>query len=300
MARGGAVDIAALVLAWGSTFAAVKVGLDSAPPLLYAGLRVVITAALLCLVARRAGGPADLRRHWRFYGSAALLSVALFYGLQTVSIERLPSGLASVLIYFQPVLVGLLAWRVLGEPLTRTKAAGLLLGFAGIAVVSAHAVSGNLSLVGTACALGTALAWALGTIQLKHVQGRIDPWWAIAVPFSIGGGLLVLVGLVAEGPHVDWSGRFVAALAYAALVGTTLAWVLWQRLLLSGDATRAAAYVFFVPITALVIGVVFLGEDLGLALVVGAVLVVVGVRLVNRPERSRWRRGSEPVDTRTP
>lgn len=300
MARGGVVDIVALVLAWGSTFAALKIGLDSAPPFLYAGIRVLVSAVLLCLVAWRSGGRPELAVHWRFYASASLLSVALFYGLQTVAVERLPSGLASVLIYFQPVLVGLLAWRFLGEPLTPVKLLGLMLGFTGIAVVSAHAVTGHLSLAGTACALGTAVAWALGTIQLKQVQGRVDPWWALAVPFSLGGAVLALLGLVTEGHDVTWSRDLVLSLAYVAVIGTTLAWVLWQRLLLSGDATRAAAYVFFVPITALVVGVVVLGEDLGPTLVIGALLVVVGVRLVNRPERSRRRRRPAPVDTRSP
>lgn len=198
------------------------------------------------------------------------------------------------------MLVGLLAWRFLGEPLTPVKLLGLLLGFAGIAVVSAHAVTGDLSLVGTTCALGTAVAWALGTIQLKQVQGRVDPWWALAVPFGLGGTVLALLGLVSEGHDIIWSRDLVSSLVYVVVIGTTLAWVLWQRLLLSGDATRAAAYVFFVPITALVVGVVALGEDLGPTPVIGALLVVVGVRLVNRPERSWWRRRPPAVDTRSP
>jgi drug/metabolite transporter (DMT)-like permease len=91
-----------------------------------------------------------------------------------------------------------------------------------------------------------------------------------------------VVGAATEGIAIDWSLRFTLALAFASLVGTALAWALWFGLVATGEASRAAAYIFFVPLVSLLIGAVLLGERLGVSLLIGSALVVLGVFLVNR------------------
>ena len=81
--------------------------------------------------------------------------------------------------------------------------------------------------------------------------------------------------------------RFVVALVYAWLVGTALSWSLWFGRVASGEAGRAASYIFFVPLISLAIGAVFLHETLRYSLLAGAVLVVAGVYLVNRGPAAR-------------
>jgi drug/metabolite transporter (DMT)-like permease len=282
--------IALLILAWGATFAAVKIGLESSPPVLFAGLRSLIGGALMAVLAWSRTGMPRLAGHGREYTLLTVLNVLLFFGLQTAAIALLPSGLAAVLIYLQPVLVGVLAWWLLDEPMTTAKILGLVLGFAGIVVVGGGAFAGHVSAAGVGLAVASALAWALGTIVFKATDGRVDAWWAVALPFLVGGALLTVVGLVVEGPDITWSPRFVAALAFAGFVGTALAWALWFGLVAAGEAGRAASYIFFVPLVGVVVGAVLLDETLTVSLLVGAALVVLGVYLVNR----------RPRDTRTP
>ena len=93
-------------------------------------------------------------------------------------------------------------------------------------------------------------------------------------------------GLIVEGPDITWSARFVAALAFAGLVGTAAAWSLWFGLVAAGEAGRAASYIFFVPLVGVVVGAVLLDETLTASLLVGAALVVLGVYLVNRRQAS--------------
>jgi drug/metabolite transporter (DMT)-like permease len=162
---------------------------------------------------------------------------------------------------------------------------GLLLGFAGIVVVSAGAFSGHASLLGVGYAVVGALIWALGTIAFKRYADRVDPWWSVAIPFLVGGLVLTAGGAAVEGTSIDWSREFVVAFLFAALVGTALSWSLWFGLVSSGEAGRAASYIFFVPIISLVIGAVFLHESLGPSLLAGAALVILGVYLVNRRGR---------------
>jgi drug/metabolite transporter (DMT)-like permease len=288
--RGRNAQLAAvvlLVLAWGSTFAAVKVGLESVPPVLFGGIRSVLGGAVMVVLAFARSGRPSLRDSWPAYAVLTLLNVVLFFSLQTLAILELPSGLAAVLIYLQPVLTGVLAAPLLGESLTARKVVGLLLGFTGIVVVSAGAFQGHASLLGVGYAVAGALAWSLGTIAFKRYAGRVDAWWGVGLPFLVGGVLMTAAGAAVEGTDITWSGEFVVAFLWASLVGTALSWSLWFGLVAAGEAGRAAAYIFFVPLVSLAIGATFLGETLGLSLLAGAALVILGVYLVNRRPGTR-------------
>jgi O-acetylserine/cysteine efflux transporter len=279
-----------LVLFWGSAFAVVKVGLGFSPPVLFAGLRSLLGGLAMVAVAFLWGGNPNLRRDWPVFLLLALFNVVLFIGLQTYAILHLPSGSAAVLVYLQPILVGLLAWLILGEPLTAGKLFGLVLGFSGIAAVSAGSIFGAaITPLGVAFGAASALSWALGTVFFKKYEARVSTLWAVAVPFLVGGVMLTALGLLVEPwGEVSWTGGFVASMLYSALVGISAAWVIWFALVRAGEASRVAAYIFAVPLTAVLIGVIFLDEPLGFSLVIGATLVVYGIYLVNRvPRRSK-------------
>ena len=275
-----------LVLLWGSVWGAIKIGLEFAPPLLFAGIRMLICGAVLTLAALVWGGQANVRDGWPVYLLLALFNVALFYGLQTLAVLFMPSGTAAVVVYLQPVLVGLLSYPVLGEALSAAKVVGLLLGFSGVVVVSAGSLSGASlgTPLGVALGVASAVFWALGTVYFKGYAGRLPLLWAVGGPFVIGGVCITGLGLALEAPSgITWTWTFVASLLYVSLVGTALAWVLWLGLIRAGEASRVSAYVFFVPLVAVVLGALFLDETVGPSLLVGAALVVSGIYLVNRP-----------------
>ena len=279
----------ALVLAWSSTFAVVKVGLDYAPPVLFAGLRILLSGVILTAVALAWGGEPNLRRDWRVFAFLGAFNVVLFIGAQTFAVLYLPSGTAAVLIYLQPILVGVLAWMVLGEPLTATKVVGLLLGFAGIVVVSSAGLlnaAGEVTLVGVVSGVASALSWAIGTVGFKKYEARISTLWAVALPFLAGGVVLTTLGLFVERlSDISWTGPFVSSVLYSAFIGTGLAWLLFFGLVRAGEASRVASYIFVVPLAAVVIGALLLDESLGPPLLVGAALVVSGIYLANRTPR---------------
>ena len=278
-----------LVLFWGSAFAVVKIGLDYSPPVLFAGLRILIGGLAMVIAAVLWGGSPDLRRDWPVFLLLAALNAVLFVGLQTYAILYLPSGSAAVLVYLQPILVGVLAWLILGEPLSAAKLVGLLLGFSGIVAVSMESILGGtnaIPVVGVIFGASSALFWALGTVYFKKYEARVSTLWAVALTFLVGGIVLTALGLLVEGWRgVSWTWEFVASLLYSGLVGISLAWVIWFALVRAGEASRVAAYIFAVPLTAVLIGVVFLDEPLGYPLLIGAALVVSGIYLVNREPR---------------
>ena len=275
-----------LVLAWSSSFSVVKVGLDYAPPVLFAGLRTLLSGVIMSVVALVWGGNPNLGRDWRVFAYLGAFNVVLFIGAQTFAVLLLPSGTAAVLIYLQPILVGVLAWTVLGEALTATKVVGLLLGFAGIVAVSSGGLidaAGEVTLLGVVSGVASALFWALGTVGFKRYEARIATLWAVALPFLAGGAVLTTLGLFSErSSDISWTGPFVSSVLYSAFVGTGLAWLLFFGLVRAGEASRVASFIFVVPLAAVVIGAVVLDETLGLSLLAGAALIVSGIYLVNR------------------
>jgi len=212
--RFAVLAFALLVVFWSSAFGVIKVSLQYAPPILFAGTRTLLCGVVMTLAALAWGGRPNFGRDWPVYLLLAAFNVVLFIGAQSFTVLYLSSGTAAVVIYLQPILVGLLAFLFLGESLSAAKVIGLLLGFAGVVVVSAGSMSGEAlgSPLGIVFGVGSAVSWALGTVYFKRYGERLSMLWAVAAPFTIGGVLLTAVGLVLEPfSEISWNGTFVAA-----------------------------------------------------------------------------------------
>ncbi len=274
---------AVLVVFWGSAFSVVKVGLEYSPPMIFAGLRTLIGGLVILLVAVVWGGSPHLRRDWPVFLLLAAFNVVFFFGFQTLAILYLPSGTAAVLEYLQPMLVGLLAWMILGESLSLAKIVGLILGFSGIVAVSSGSIFGSIPPAGVVFGAGSAFSWALGTVFFKRYEARISTMWAVAIPFVIGGMVLTLFGFAIESwSEVSPTATLFASLSYVSLVEIALAWLIWFALVRTGEASRVAVYVFLVPLVSIVVGAIFLDERLTLSLLIGTFLIVTGIYTVNR------------------
>lgn len=288
IARHPHLALISLILVWGVGYPIMKIGLTYCPPLLFAGLRAVGGGLLLTGLALHHDGLPDLAGTWPALLVSTLFNVLLFFGLSTLSVQLLPAGIASVVLYLQPIFIAGLAHLWLGERLTRTKMAGLLLGFGGVAAIMVHGVEGTLSPAGLAYGVGSAAAWALGTVAFKRAAPRSILWF-IALPFLVGGLLIIACGLALgeRWPDIAWTPTFVLVLAYGSAVGLALSWTLWLALVAAGEASRMAGNTFLVPLVSVAAGTLFLGEPLNVILAVGGAAVIGGVYLVNRaPLRS--------------
>lgn len=285
--------VAALGLIWGLAFAIVKTGLSQSPPLIFAGMRTAIGGLALLGYALWRGRPLDWRVNWPIYAISALLNVSLFFGLQTVGLAYLPSGVLAVLIYLQPVLVAFLAGMWLGEPLTVRKLSGLILGVCGVGAFGVSGMRGHISLAGIGLGLAGALSWSLGTVYLKRIQSRVDGVWLVAMQFVMGSILLLGAGSLTESwSAVRISPVLLSTLGYSAFLGVALAWMLWFRLVESGEVSRVSSFIFCVPMLSVLVGLLFLHEPFRPMIVAGFVLGVAGIYLVNRSPKPRRERFS--------
>lgn len=278
--------VVGLVIMWGLSWSFIKIGLEYTPPLLFVGMRTFLGALILVIVAVFSGMRPGLRKHWPTYMISGLFNVVLFFGLQTEGLEYLPSGLLSVLVYLQPIVVGLLAWAWLREPLYPRKIVGLICGFAGVAVVSLQSLNGHTSVVGVVLAILSGITWAIGTVYSKRVQSRVPMMWLVALQFLFGGAVMLIVGSLTESwARIEWTGTYWLSLVYLTAIGVALSWIVWFSLVQRGEVSRVSSYVFCVPILSVVIGVLFLHESFTPYLMVGLVFVTLGIYLVNSRTR---------------
>jgi len=223
------------------------------------------------------------KQNWQVYLISSVFNVILFYGLQTVGLMYMPSGLFSVLVYLQPVLVGVFAWLWLGEPMNASKIAGLVIGFLGVATVSAGGFSGHIAIAGIVLALTTGLSWALGTVYVKKTSGRVDSLWLVAFQCFFGGIVLTGAGSVTEGfAEIVWNIPYVVGLVFGIVIGISASWAVYFKLVHSGEASKVASYTFLVPLISVFSGTLFLKEPFTFNLVIGLILIGVSIYWVNR------------------
>ncbi|GMA62389.1 DMT family transporter [Alicyclobacillus fastidiosus] len=272
-------------------------GVGRQPPILFAGIRTLFGGLIVLCIALFRNKKAYLRKYFPTYFISAVFNVFFFFGLQTVGLSYLPAGLFSVLIYLEPVLVGIVAWLWLGEPMSLQKVIGLVLGFLGVAAISAHSLTQHLSAIGIIIGIATAAFWTIGTVYSKKAQERVDMMWLLAIQFLIGGVLITALGSMSE----SWSAihvttTFVLATLFGGFFGITLSWMIWFHLVHAGEATRIAAMTFFVPLISVLTSVIFLHESLNIWLLVGLVLIVLGIYLTNRQQKQgRLPQNSLPI-----
>ncbi len=276
-----------LITVWGINWPLTKIALEHTPPVLFSGLRTLLGGIFLLIVALPRYRKLKFRETWKIYLFAALVNVILYYGLQTIGLNYLPAGLFSAIVFLQPVLVGVFSWLWLGESMYGLKLIGLILGFAGVGVISMGGFSGDLSVTGILLALGSALSWALGTIFVKKVAPIVDSIWLVTLQLIIGGFVMTVGGSQFESwADIDWNWTFVLCLLFIAIFVIAVGWIVFYYLIDTGEAGKVASFTFLIPLVAILIGTVFLNEPFTLSLLVGLVLILVSIYFVNRPRRN--------------
>ncbi|MDV6378685.1 DMT family transporter [Sporosarcina sp. GW1-11] len=271
-----------LVSIWGISWPIYKVSAAYAPPLLFGGMRALFGGCLVVLVMLRFRSELKWRQHWRKYCISALFNTVLFFGLHTLGFNYLPGGLLSVLVYFQPVLLGVFAWIWLGERMTVLNVFGLFLGFIGISIVSVDGLTSHLSGIGVLLGLLTAFFWAIGVIYVKKVSEEVNAFWMVAMQFTIGGAVLLLLGSLTESwSAIEWNGMFLFGVGFGSTVGIPVAYIIYYKLLQAGVASKVGVFTFLVPIISVFVSTIVVGETITFKLIAGLVLVVLSIYFVN-------------------
>ena len=278
-------------LIWGSTWLAIKVGLVGVPPFLAAGLRFLLSAAIVGLVLLARRRPVHLTKDDRV--CILSLGVLVFwfdYAAVYWAETRITSGLTAILFSTMPLVTSLLsAFWTRSEVLTARKIAGILVGMAGTALL--FWPEGRLGLgqaVGMAAALAGAACAGANLVMMKRHGAQADPF--VLNFFGMGLGALCLLAMSAAfetWSGVAWTRANLLALVYLAVFGSVVAFSAYYALIKRMDATFVSFNTLVIPIVALALGQLFLGETVAPLAVVGVATVLVGVGIAIVPARRR-------------
>jgi drug/metabolite transporter (DMT)-like permease len=272
--------LVAVYVIWGSTYLGIAYAGETIAPLFAAATRFIVAGLLMAGLVALRGGRLRISR-------SALVSCivigALLPGANAVLFvaeRNVPTGLASLIIASVPLWIVLL--RLLGrERLPWPALAGVGIGFAGVAIL-AHP-SGGATYWGIALCLLSAVMWATGSVLSARLTMPEDPFAATAYEMVAGGLLILPISLFTV--H-GFSPSLASILGWIYLVtfGSIVGYTAYTWLLQNAPLGLVATYAYVNPVVAIILGVLFRGEELTWALLAGAVLVVAAVALVVRQE----------------
>ena len=270
-----------LTAVYAACYVAIRAGLAYAPPLAFAGWRLLIAgAAVLGLVVALHQPLFPARRLWLWVLILALTATAAAYGAMFVSPGLAGAGIASVLGNLQSVFVVGLAAAVLGERMSRGDWAMLVLGVLGAIFITwpALRVRGAEGLAGPALALAASLGFAIGSVVIKRVEPGAG-LLAVTGWQLLGGALPLLAAsaFVERSAPMRWTPEFVGILLFLALIGTSLATAAWYWLVQREQVGRFSMFFFLVPVFALGLAVAIYDEPISKSEVLGMALIFVGI-----------------------
>jgi drug/metabolite transporter (DMT)-like permease len=278
-----------LVVIWSSTWVAIKIGLEDCPPLLGAGIRFAAAGVVLLLIAAVRGR--SLGTDVRLAAVLALMPFALAYGLVYWGEQYSPSGLAAVLFGVLPLYTAVLAAAFLpDEPLRLRLIAGVLIALGGLALAfaeSADTGDRELALAGAAALALSPLGASVGNVSLKLRAARLDAvtlnGWGM-----LGGGLLLLIVSAAgeSWGEAAWTAEAVGSIAYLALVGSAIPFVVLTVLLRHLSAQAISFLAMLLPFGALAFGAALYSEPITVRALAGAALVAVGLLTAQAARRA--------------
>lgn len=285
----------AVYLVWGSTYLAIRVVLETLPPFLTAGVRFTTAGAILYAVMRLRGTPAPEVGHWPAAFVIGALLLLCGNGAVMWAEQRVPSGIAALLVAVEPLWIVLLSWlRPGGERPRLATALGVGLGFGGLVLLVGPddlSSGGAVDLLGALAIVFGAFTWAAGSLYSLNAKMPKSPFMATAMNMLAGGVLLLLAGVVAGEPaRLDVgaiSGRSLGAVAYLTVFGSLVAFTAYIWLINNVSPARVSTYAYVNPVVAVLLGWAAAGEALGWRVGVAAATIVGAVALITTASAKR-------------
>jgi drug/metabolite transporter (DMT)-like permease len=277
-------------IVWGSTYLAIRITVETMPPLLTGGFRFIAAGLIMyaILAARRRS---MLRVTGQQVWSCTLIGGALCLGgngLVMLAERDVPSSLAALVIASVPLWVVLFR-STTGDRVSVGTLGGVALGFIGVAilVLPGDRPEGT-TILGLLLVIGAAAAWAAGSFLSTRLELPPDPFVSTTVQQLCGGGLMVMVGLlVGEAGKLEmsqWSTSSLTALLYLIVFGSLFAFTAYVWLLQNAPISRVATYAYVNPVIALFLGWVILSEEITTMMLLGAAVIVASVAFIVRRE----------------
>lgn len=259
-------------VSWGTTYAVATEFLPPGHPLLVAALRALPIGLLLTIGLRKL--PKGI--WWLRMLVLGGLNIGVFQALLFIAAYRLPGGVAATTGAIQPLIVVLFAWVILNNRPAKLSFVAAIAGFVGVGLLVLDP-SAKLDPIGIIAALAGAGAMGLGTVLVKRWQPPVSLIVFTAWQLTIGGLILLPIGLIVEGPFSSLTRTNLWGFIYLGLIGTGLAYALWFRGISRLNPSSASYLGLLSPVVATLIGYFFLQESFSETQLIGVVVVLISV-----------------------
>ena len=293
ISKKGIIALSVTVFIWASTFTVIKIGLERITPLNLSFVRSILATFFLLgwllLKGNRQEIARALKYHLGYIIGLGVVGVALFNIFQNIGIGLTSSGIASLLVASNPVFILILGASFLGEKITKSKAAGIVLGFVGIIIVTF--LGKNMALLlrsgsfwGNILVLLSAVCWAVYSVMNKSALKRYSPLILTALAYVFGSLILFFfcftfedVSLIFQCSLSSW-----LILLYLGILASGVTFYLWNYALSIMEASRVSVFIFLIPVLAILLGKVILNETITGFTFLGTALVLSGIYLMER------------------
>ncbi|HWZ00308.1 MAG TPA: EamA family transporter [Edaphobacter sp.] len=273
---------------WGSTFLAIRIGVHEVPPLLFAAMRFFVAGFVLFGWMTARGEPSPTRRQWMSVLLLALLIFLIDYGLLFWAEQRVPSGVAAVMLATIPVFIALSEILFLRtQRLTVRLAFALLVGVGGVAVLMSHSLNLGGSPIdrpGAVALIIASISWSIATALARRLP--LPPSKVMSSGAQmLAGGIMLTLTAAAFGefhnfhPSTVSSGAWLS-LIYLIIAGSIIGFTAYVWLIHHESPTKVGTYAYVNPVVAVVLGYFFGGEPLGSRTILGTMLVLISVLVI--------------------
>lgn len=279
-----------VALFWGGTWIAGRIAVGEAPPLAVASWRFLFAALVLgALLLKHEGRPRWTGKDWLNLGALGLTGVFLYNLCFLNALKAVEAGRGALVVAFIPALIALADWLLFRVPMTGRRALGVVLAMSGCLLVvtqgdPARLLTGSSLGRGEWMLLGTSLSWTAYTLASRRCSDTLSP---LALTFGgclCGWAMLTAAALVDgslfELSHLSWQGA--SSIAFLGLFGTAIAFTWYSEGINLIGSTRSAAFINLVPVFAVLLGALLLGERLATGVLGGGALVIAGVLLTSK------------------
>jgi drug/metabolite transporter (DMT)-like permease len=278
----------AVYVLWGATFFAMRVGLESFPPLLLAGSRHLSVGLMLFPLLRWKTGIRPTVAQWKTAAITGLLLLCIGNGGVCWAEQTVPSGIAALLVATVTLWMVMVDWlRPGGHKPSARILFGIVMGFAGMVILVGPAKLGNSGRVdpkGAGILVVASLAWACGSLWSKHGSLPSSPMLGVAMQGLCGGAALWIAGLftgeVAQFHPMAITRQAWLAVGYLVVFGSCIGFTAFLYILKKSTAARVGTYAFVNPIVALVVGWLLGGEALSQRTLLAAAIILTAVVVV--------------------
>lgn len=275
-----------ICLIWGSTWLVIHLGLNSLTPLISAGLRFFSASIIISLIVRLRGSKIQKdSKSLKIYLFLGYFSFVIPFWLVYWAEQYIPSGLTSVMFATFPFSVFIFSFFLLqGEAVDKYKFLSVIIGFIGILIIFSDGLKVDLEnhFLGLVAVLSSAFMQGLAAVTVKKYGGYLNPFSMNAPPLLIAGSSMILLSFIFENTSTwNFNLSAILSISYLSLFGTISAFSIYYWLLQRINAVVLSLSSFITPIIAVVLGWIFLSEELSNQVLLGTLFVLIGILFGN-------------------